>query len=317
MQTTKVNSDKHLAAPGRKKSIWTKIWSQKVLLLMLLPGLVYYIIFRYGPMYGLITAFQNYSPFLGMQDSPWVGLDHFERLFNNKDFWQMFGNTLRLGLMQLLIVFPTPIIFALLLNEIRQARLKKIYQTVSYLPHFLSVVIVCSIFINLFSYDGLISTIVVFFGGEAKNFLMESEFYDLIYHSSTIWASFGSSSIVYLAALSGVDQQLYEAAELDGCSRMKMIWKITLPSIMPTIVTMFLLQVGNVIRVAPDKTLLLYQPSTYDVADIISTYVYRVGIQTRNYSYASAVGLFESVLAAVVLFVTNWIAKKKTGTSLW
>lgn len=317
MQTTKVNSDKHLAAPERKKSIWTKIWSQKVLLLMLLPGLVYYIIFRYGPMYGLITAFQNYSPFLGMQDSPWVGLDHFERLFNNKDFWQMFGNTLRLGLMQLLIVFPTPIIFALLLNEIRQARLKKIYQTVSYLPHFLSVVIVCSIFINLFSYDGLISTIAVFFGGEAKNFLMESEYYDLIYHSSTIWASFGSSSIVYLAALSGVDQQLYEAAELDGCSRMKMIWKITLPSIMPTIVTMFLLQVGNVIRVAPDKTLLLYQPSTYDVADIISTYVYRVGIKTRNYSYASAVGLFESVLAAVILFTTNRIAKKKTGTSLW
>ena len=268
-------------------------------------------------MYGLTTAFQNYSPFLGMQDSPWVGLTHFERLFKNRDFWQMFFNTLRVGALQLLLVFPSPIIFALILNEIRQARIKKVYQTISYLPHFLSVVIVCSIFINLFSFDGLISQIVVALGGEAKNFLMESEYYDLIYQLSTIWASIGSSSIVYLAALSGVDQQLYEAAQLDGCSRLKMIWKITLPSILPTIVIMFLLQVGNIIRIAPDKTLLLYQPSTYDVADIIGTYVYRVGIQTRNYSYASAVGLFESVLAAIILFTTNIVAKKKTGTSLW
>ena len=288
-----------------------------LLFLMLLPGLVYYIIFRYGPMYGLVTAFQYYSPFLGMEESPWAGMVHFERLFSNKDFWQMFGNTLRIGALELLIVFPSPIIFALILNEIRQERIKKVYQTISYLPHFLSVVIVCSIFINLFSYDGLVSKIAVLFGGEAKNFLMESEYYDLIYQLSTVWASFGSSSIVYLAALSGVDQQLYEAADLDGCSRMKKIWKITIPSIMPTIVIMFLLQVGNIIRIAPDKTLLLYQPSTYNVADIIASYVYRVGIETRNYSYASAVGLFESVLAAVILFVTNWFAKKKTGTSLW
>lgn len=317
MQSTKEKSAGRLAPRKGGKRFWAKIWSQKVLLLMLLPGLVYYIVFRYGPMYGLTTAFQNYSPFLGMQDSPWVGLDHFERLFKNRDFWQMFFNTLRVGALQLLVVFPSPIIFALILNEIRQARLKKIYQTISYLPHFLSVVIVCSIFINLFSFDGLVSQIVVALGGEAKNFLMESEYYDLIYQLSTIWATIGSSSIVYLAALSGVDQQLYEAAQIDGCSRLKMIWKITIPSIMPTIVIMFLLQVGNVIRIAPDKTLLLYQPSTYDVADIIGTYVYRVGIQTRNYSYASAVGLFESVLAAIILFTTNMIAKKKTGTSIW
>ena len=317
MQTTKVKPDHRLKARKGGKGFWAKVWSQKVLLLMLLPGLIYYIVFRYGPMYGLTTAFQNYSPFLGMQDSPWVGLTHFERLFKNRDFWQMFFNTLRVGALQLLLVFPAPIIFALILNEIRQARIKKVYQTISYLPHFLSVVIVCSIFINLFSFDGLISQIVVALGGEAKNFLMESEYYDLIYQLSTIWASIGSSSIVYLAALSGVDQQLYEAAQLDGCSRLKMIWKITLPSILPTIVIMFLLQVGNIIRIAPDKTLLLYQPSTYDVADIIGTYVYRVGIQTRNYSYASAVGLFESVLAAIILFTTNIVAKKKTGTSLW
>ena len=317
MQTTNKKLEPRVQKPKKGRNIWSKIWSQRVLFLMLLPGLIYYIVFRYGPMYGLTTAFQNYSPFLGTADSPWVGLQHFERLFKNKDFWQMFFNTLRIGVLQLVVVFPTPIIFALLLNEVRQARIKKIYQTISYLPHFLSVVIVCSIFINLFSYDGLVSAIVVAFGGTAKNFLMESEYYDLIYQLSTIWATFGSSSIVYLAALSGVDQQLYEAAEIDGCSRFKMIFKITLPSILPTIVIMFLLQVGNVIRVAPDKTLLLYQPSTYNVADIIGSYVYRVGIERRNYSYAAAVGLFESVLAAIILFTTNKIAKKKTGTSLW
>lgn len=316
MQSIKVRSGQRLKA-HEKKGFWSKVWSQKVLLLMLLPGLLYYAIFRYGPMYGLITAFQNYSPFLGIQKSPWAGLDQFRRLFSNKDFWQMFFNTLRIGALELLFVFPAPIIFALILNEIRQARIKKVYQTISYLPNFLSVVIVCSIFINLFSYDGLVSSIVTFFGGEAKNFLLESEYYDLIYQLSTVWSSFGSGAIVYLAALAGVDQQLYEAAEIDGCSRMKMIWKITLPSIMPTIVIMFLLQVGNIIRIAPDKTLLLYQPSTYNVADIIGSYVYRVGIKSRNYSYASAVGLFESVLAAAILFVTNWAAKKKTGTSLW
>ena len=301
----------------KKKTIWSKIWSQKVLFLMLLPGLLYYVIFRYGPMYGLVTAFQNFSPFLGMGESPWVGLAHFERLFGNEDFWKMFFNTLRVGVLELLVVFPAPILFALILNEIRQPRLKKVYQTVSYLPHFLSVVIVCSIFIGLFSYDGLINKIVTYFGGNAKNYVMESEYYDLIYQLSTVWACFGSSSIVYLAALSGVDQQLYEAASIDGCSRLKMIWKITLPSIMPTIVTMFLLQVGNIIRIAPDKTLLLYQPSTYDVADIMGTYIYRVGIQTRNYSYASAAGLFESVLAAIILFASNKAAKKTSGTSLW
>ena len=315
MQTTKIKNDR--LPKQQKKSIWSKIWSQRVLFLMLLPGLLYYVVFRYGPMYGLITAFQDYSSFQGILGSPFVGTEHFERLFNNEDFWKMFFNTLRTGVLQLLFVFPAPIIFALILNEVRQARMKKVYQTVSYLPNFLSVVIVCSIFINLFSHGGLVSKISVFFGGEAQNYLMKSEYYDLIYHLSTVWASFGSGAIVYLAALSGVDQQLYEAAAIDGCSRLKMIWKITIPSILPTIVIMFLLQVGNVIRITPDKTLLLYQPSTYDVADIIGSYVYRVGIKERDYSYAAAVGLFESVLAAVILFTTNKVASKKTGTSLW
>lgn len=315
---TKTKADRRLPKTGKKKSIWAKLWSQKVLFLMLLPGILYYLIFRYGPMYGLVVAFQRYSSFLGVMNSPWVGFEHFKYLFNNRDFWTMFMNTLRTGVLQLLVVFPAPIIFALILNEVRQTQIKKIYQTISYLPNFLSVVIVCAIFINLFSFDGLVSRVVEFLGGKKENFLMNPDFYDLIYHSSTIWASFGSGAIIYLAALAGVDQQLYEAASIDGCSRLKMIWKITLPSIMPTIITMFLLQVGNVIRIAPDKTLLLYQPLTYDVADIFGSYVYRVGIKSpTGTSYGAAVGLFESVLAAVILIVSNKLAQKKSGTSLW
>lgn len=317
MQTTKTQPAKRLPSHKKGKGFWTKLWSQRALFLMLIPGLAFYLVFRYGPMYGLNIAFKDYSPFLGVEASPWIGIKQFERLFANKDFWQMFWNTLRVGVLSLIIGFPAPIIFALILNEIRKPGVKKVYQTVSYLPHFLSVVIVCSIFLDLFSVGGVINKIVVALGGTAINFAMEPEWYDLIYQSSAIWATIGSGSIVYLAALSGVDQQLYEAAEIDGCSRLKMIWKITLPCILPTVVTMFLLQVGNVIRIAPDKTLLLYQPSTMNVADIIGTYVYRVGITMRSYSYAAAVGLFESVLAAVILFITNRIAKWKTGTSLW
>lgn len=317
MQNTKTQAAKRLPSRRAGKGFWAKLWSQRVLFLMLLPGLAFYLVFRYGPMYGLNIAFKDYSPFLGVEASPWIGLKQFERLFANKDFWQMFWNTLRVGVLSLAVCFPAPILFALILNEIRKPGVKKVYQTISYLPHFLSVVIICSIFIDLFSVGGLINKIVVGLGGTAINFPMEPEWYDLIYQSSSVWATIGSGSIVYLAALSGVDQQLYEAAEIDGCSRLKMIWKITLPCILPTVVTMFLLQVGNVIRIAPDKTLLLYQPSNMNVADIIGTYVYRVGIKMRSYSYAAAVGLFESVLAAVILFITNRIAKWKTGTSLW
>ena len=317
MQNTTTKAAKRLPSRRKGKGFWTKLWAQRALFVMLIPGLVFYLVFRYGPMYGLNIAFKDYSPFLGVDASPWIGVKQFERLFANKDFWQMFWNTLRVGVLSLLIGFPAPIIFALILNEIRKPGVKKVYQTISYLPHFLSVVIVCSVFLDLFSVGGVINKLIVALGGTAINFAMEPEWYDLIYQSSAVWAGIGSGSIVYLAALSGVDQQLYEAAEIDGCSRLKMIWKITLPCILPTVVTMFLLNVGNIIRIAPDKTLLLYQPSTMNVADIIGTYVYRVGITMRSYSYAAAVGMFESVLAAVILFITNRIAKWKTGTSLW
>jgi putative aldouronate transport system permease protein len=225
------------------------LWAQRELWLMVLPGLVFYIIFRYGPMAGLKMAFQEYSPFLG-DNSPWVGFDQFTRFFKHRDFLRLFRNTLTHGLMSLCINFPANIIFALILNEIRQAKAKKFYQTVSYLPTFFSIVLVCSIFLQVFSVNnGIINKIIAMCGGERINFILKEEWYYFIYVTSGLWAGIGSGAIIYLSALAGVDTQLYEAAELDGCTRLKRIWHITLPSIFPTIVTMFLPYIGRELRI--------------------------------------------------------------------
>ncbi len=300
-----------------RKNKWSRFWRQGQLWLMLLPGLLFYLIYRYAPMFGLFVAFKDYSPFLGVWESPWVGFKHFERLFTNPDFWKLFKNTITLGGLSLVVFFPSCIIFSLVLNEVLSKRAKKIYQTISYMPTFLSIVIICSIFTNMFNVAGFVNDIVEFFGGERINFMLKSEYYYLIYMLSDLWAGIGSGSIVYLAALSGVDQNLYEAAELDGCSRIKKIWHITIPSIMPTIVTMFLLRIGNIIRIAPDKTLLLATDAVRSVSEIFGTYVYRVGITQRSYSYAAAVGIFESVVAAIILVCANKASKRTTGEGLW
>ena len=303
---------------NKSNNIVKRIWKQRELFLLLLPGLAFYLIFRYGPLYGILIAFKNYSPFKGVWDSQWVGFKYFVRLFTTKDLGHLMWNTLRLGVLELLICFPCTIIFALLLNEVRSVRCKKFYQTVSYLPSFLSIVIICTIFIDTFSIKGgVINNIITAFGGEAIYFNGKSQYYLLIYIVSEIWASIGAGAIVYLAALAGVEQNLYEAAAIDGCSRMKMVLHISIPCILPTIITMFLTRVGNVVRIAPDKTLLLYNDLTMDVADIIGTYVYRVGLVDKNYSFSTAVGLFESVLACIMLIVANRICKRTTGSALW
>lgn len=302
-------STKHLAC---------KLWNQRQLWLMLLPGLLFYLIYRYSPMFGLVISFKDYSPFLGVFESKWVGLEHFERFFSTPKFWELFRNTLTLGCLSLCISFPMTILFALILNEVRQKKAKKVFQTISYLPNFLSIVIVCSIFIDLFSVThGTINKLIIQFGGAPIDFRAKPEWYYFIYITSELWAGLGSGAIIYLAALSGVDHTLYEAADLDGCSRIKKVWHVTLPSIMPTIITMFLLRVGNIIRIGADKTLLLYAPTTYEVADIFSSYVYRVGMGDHDYSFAAAVGMFESVLAALILVAANKGSKKLTGESLW
>lgn len=325
-KTAKSESAQGRRLHGRKgkggTSFWHRLWSQRELMLMLLPGLVYYIVFHYFPMYGLKLAFIDYMPMFGY-DSPWVGLDHFERLFitNQEKFLDLLKNTIFLGVITFGTTFPLTILFSLILNEIRQAKFKKFYQTVSYLPTFLSSVIICSIFVELFSMKyGLVNEILVFFGQKKINFMLYTEGYYLVYVLSGIWASLGNGAIIYLSALAGVDQEMYEAAQIDGCSRLKRIWHITLPSIMPTVVTMFLLNIGSLVKVGADKALLLQTDAVKVDANIFSTFVYYNGINTSGLpqvSYTAAVGMFESVMCGVLLITFNYIAKKRSGTSIW
>lgn len=301
-------------------SFWARLWAQRELWIMLIPGILTYLIFRYAPMYGMRIAFMKYSPFLGYERSPWVGFANFERLFvRNADiFWRMLGNTLTISLLTFCTSFPLTITFALILNEVRMPRIKKAYQTISYLPTFLSAVIVASIFIELFSVkNGLVNKVIQLLGYEPINFQLTVWGYYLIYVISGLWKGLGSGAIIYLSALAGVDQEMYEAAEIDGCSRLKRIWYITLPSIAPTVTTMFLLNFGSLIRVGADKSLLLRTSAIVNDVYIFATYTYDQGIKSGQISYAAAVGFFESVVCAILLLSSNYIAKKRSGTSIW
>lgn len=288
------------------------------LLIIFLPCALFYAIFRYGPMFGLVMSFQDYGIFLGYLKSPWVGFKHFIKFFNSPDFLLLFKNTFLLGLYTLLWTFPFPIIFAIFLNEIRNAKFKKSIQTLSFLPSFLSVVIVSSMVIDFLSPNrGIINTVIQALGFESKYFIVDPKWFRTIYIASEIWSTMGYSAIIYLAAIAGVDQTLYEAARVDGSGRLKSIWYITLPSILPTIATMFIIKSGNMFSIGYEKVLLLYTPPTYKVADVFSTFVYRKGLIEANYSYAAAVGLFESIVALTLLLITNKMSKKLTEQSLW
>ena len=297
-----------------KSSLWANLKRDRQLLLLLLPGMLFYLVFRYGPMYGLVIAFKKYSPFLGVFKSPWVGLANFQKFFATGDFWLLFKNTMLLGLYNLLWSFPITVAFALFLNEVRHQRYKKLVQTISYLPTFLSVVIICSITIDFLSPNGgMMNRLLALFGLEPVYFMTMPKAFRTIYIASGIWSGMGSGAIIYLAALAGVDAGLYEAARIDGCSRLRMMWSITIPSIMPTLI----LSAANIIKVGADKILLLYNPMTYEVADVFATYVYRRAFNLHDYGFAAAVGVFESVAACILLIVSNRISRSATGESLW
>ncbi|BFH59829.1 sugar ABC transporter permease [Paenibacillus azoreducens] len=288
------------------------------LLLLFLPCLVFYIIFRYGPLYGLIIAFKDYNVFEGIMGSKWVGLKHFIKFFSSNDFVLLFKNTLALGFFTLIFGFPVPILLAISLNELRVKWLKKSIQTLTYLPAFLSVVIICSMVIDFLSPStGLINKLIAALGFEKIYFLIMPEWFRTIYVSSDIWATMGYEAIIYLAAIAGINPTLYEAARVDGCSRLKSLWHITIPSLMPTILVMFILKTGSMIRIGYEKVLLLYTPTTYEVADVFSTYVYRKGLIESNYSYAAAVGMFEALVAMTMLLTANFISRKAGGKGLW
>ncbi|MBO4897697.1 MAG: sugar ABC transporter permease [Clostridia bacterium] len=295
-----------------------KLSKYAILYIMLIPFLAYYILFVYKPMTGLAIAFQNYSPYLGIKGSPWVGLKHFKAFLTNPYFGRTLKNTVVLNLYQLLFAFPAPIIFALLINEVRQLKLKKTIQTLTYMPYFISTVVVAGIVINLLSPShGVITMIVEKFTGERIYFLTQPKYFRTIFTTMTIWKNIGYNSVVYLAALASVDMQLYEAAVVDGANKFKQIWHITIPGIMPTIIIMLILKIGAILSSATDTILLLYQEATYEVADTIGTYVYRLGIEQHNYSFAAAVGLFNSIIALIMVWISNTISKKVTEVGLW
>lgn len=288
------------------------------LLLLFIPCILFYVIFRYGPLYGLIIAFKDYSVFTGVLGSDWVGLKHFIKFFGNQDFWMLFRNTLLLGFYTLVFGFPFPILLAVLLNEVRVQWFKKSVQTLSYLPAFLSVVIISSMIIDFLSpTSGLLNQLLAALGFEKKYFLADSGWFRPIYVISEIWGTVGYESIIYLAAIAGISPTLYEAARVDGATRFHMIRHITIPGLMPTMLIMFILKTGSMIRVGYEKVLLLYNPMTYNVADVFSTYVYRKGLLESNYSYAAAVGMFEALVAMVMLLGANAVSRKIGGKGLW
>ncbi|HWO55479.1 ABC transporter permease subunit [Paenibacillus sp. FSL M7-1455] len=303
---------------ARSKEMLKHIRRDRELLLLFIPCILFYVIFRYGPLYGLIIAFKDYSVFTGVLGSDWVGLKHFIKFFGNQDFWMLFRNTLLLGFYTLVFGFPFPILLAVLLNEVRVQWFKKSVQTLSYLPAFLSVVIISSMIIDFLSpTNGLLNQLLAALGFEKKYFLADSGWFRPIYVISEIWGTVGYESIIYLAAIAGISPTLYEAARVDGATRFHMIRHITIPGLMPTMLIMFILKTGSMIRVGYEKVLLLYNPMTYNVADVFSTYVYRKGLLESNYSYAAAVGMFEALVAMVMLLGANAVSRKIGGKGLW
>nr|WP_152669184.1 ABC transporter permease subunit [Paenibacillus sp. DMB20] len=284
---------------------------------MLIPVLLYFTVFHYFPMYGASIAFKDFTPRLGITGSPWAGLEHFESFFNGIHFWRVVKNTLLISFYELLFGFPAPIILALLLNEVRKTVFKRTVQTITYMPHFISLVVVCGIIKEFTMSDGLINDILAFFGRERASLLLEPEYFRTIFVSSSIWQNIGWGTIIYLAALAGIDQEQYEAAKIDGANRWRQMLSVTLPGIMPTITILFILEIGRLMNVGSEKIILLYNPSTYDTADVISSYVYRVGLQEFNYSFSSAVGLFNSAINFTLVIGSNWLSRRMNKTSLW
>nr|WP_307339151.1 ABC transporter permease subunit [Metabacillus malikii] len=284
--------------------------------LLVLP-IIYLLIFKYGPMIGNVIAFRRFIPGGNIFGESWVGFHYFKMFINDPTFWNVFTNTLLLGGLTLLFCFPMPIIFALLLNEVKSKRFKKFVQTASYLPHFLSIVIVAGMILQLTAVNGSINAIVEFFTGEKINFIQQAEWFRTIYITSEIWQGMGWGAILYLAALTTIDDSLYEAAKIDGANRWKQTLHITIPGILPTIVTLLILNIGSFMAVGFEKILLLYNPLNYETSDVISTYLYRVGLESSNFSYATAIGLFESLIGLVLVLTANGISRKLTERSLW
>lgn len=285
--------------------------------MMLLPVMIYYVIFHYLPMLGVVIAFQNFKPAKGLTGSKWVGFKHFIDFFDGPYAWRLIRNTLLLSFYQILIGFPAPILLALLFNEMRGKRYKRVCQTLTYVPHFVSLVVVCGLIRTFTSSTGLITSLFVRFGMEKMNLLAQPQYYRTIYVLSGVWQNIGWGSIIYLATLSNVDPSLFEAADLDGANRLQKILHINLPMLIPIIAVQLIMRVGRIMSEGSEKTILLYSAVTYDTSDIISSYVYRTGLEKRSYSPAAAIGLFNSLINMCLVVFANWFSRTYVNESLW
>lgn len=302
----------------RKVTLRARVVRFRWLYLMLLPGVAYFAIFKYAPMYGITIAFQDYLPFLGFSGSPWVGLKHFQELFGSPDFGRLMANTLILALLNALIAFPAPIIVALMLNEVRIRFVKRAVQSLIYIPHFLSWTIVASLTYLLFALDtGAVTHLMNSIFHTDFNFLADPHWFRPLIILQTLWKSTGWGTILYLAALAGVDENLYEAARIDGANRWRQTWHITLPGIRSTVVIMAILMTGNLLDTGFEQIYLMTNSLNRDVADVFDTYVYYIGITQGAYSYSTAVGLFKAVVGIILIFGSNWLARRLGQTGLF
>jgi putative aldouronate transport system permease protein len=289
----------------------------KELYLIALPVIAYYLIFHYGPMYGAIIAFKDFSPGAGILGSPWVGLQHFRDFFASVYFVRVIRNTLTISLTSLVFGFPAPIILALLINELRQHAFSRSIQTITYMPHFISMVVICGMIREFTAETGLVSVILSFFGVPAQTMLNNARSFVPIYVVSGIWQEVGWGSIIYLAALMGIDQELYQAASIDGAGRWSQTIHITLPCLLPTVIVLLILRTGSILSVGSEKIILLYNASIYETSDVISSYVYRRGLLNSDWSFSSAVGLFNSAVNFVLVSLVNWLSRRTSEVSLW
>ncbi|MDQ0886738.1 putative aldouronate transport system permease protein [Paenibacillus sp. V4I9] len=294
-----------------KNTFWKRVLRNKFIYLMVLPGFIYFIIFKYIPMAGLVIAFQDYQPYKGFLGSEWVGLEHFRRLFTDPGFWQIFKNTLIVFVVNIFFYFPVPILLSVMLNEVANGYFKRLVQTIVYIPHFLSWVIIVSIsFVMLTMDGGIINEIMVILGLQPVNFLMNSEWFYPMYVLQVIWREAGWGTIVFLAAMASIDPGLYEAARMDGAGRLRQIWHITLPGIRNVIVVLLILKIGNVLDTSFEHIYLILNSMNKDVAEILDTFVYTAGLKQGQFSFSTAVGLFKSVIGFALVLASNWLAKK-------
>lgn len=317
MAKSAVSKQPKLKSSGSEGSLLRHIRKEWMIYSFLIIPVIYFIIFKYVPMFGNVIAFRKYTGGSNIFGEKWVGLKYFRQFFKDGSFWRAFRNTLTLSLSYLAVRFPATLIFALLLNEIVNTKAKKFVQTVSYLPHFISMVIIAGMVKEVVSLNGPINNILAFFGMERISFIQEAKWFPTIYITSGIWQALGWGTILYLAAMTNINTELYEAAEIDGANHFKQVIHVTIPGIMPTIVTLLILDIGGIMGSNFEKIMLLYLPATYEKADVIATYVYRMGITGGNFSYATAVGLFEGIIGLVLVLSANIISRKLTDTSLW